>query len=83
MKTLRYREGNLVKPGILDKDGTIRDVSSLVHDWDNTTINIEKLESIKSVDLLDLPKVENINSIAPCVCKKNYGKVYMYRFKLF
>jgi hypothetical protein len=37
MKTLRYREGNLVKPGILDKDGIIRDASSLVHDWDSSS----------------------------------------------
>ena len=30
MKTLRYRIGNSVKPGILDIDGNIRDASSLV-----------------------------------------------------
>ena len=30
MKTLRYREANNVKPGILDKEGKIRDASSLV-----------------------------------------------------
>ena len=35
MKTLRYRIGNEVKPGILDQEGNIRDVSSLVKDWDN------------------------------------------------
>ena len=27
MKTLRYRIGNEVKPGILDQEGNIRDVS--------------------------------------------------------
>ena len=35
MKTLRYRIGNAVKPGILDNNGNVRDVSSLVKDWDN------------------------------------------------
>ena len=35
MKTLRYRIGNEVKPGILDQEGNIRDASSLVNDWDN------------------------------------------------
>ena len=74
MKTLRYREGNSVKPGILDHEGNIRNASSIVHDWDSTTITVEKLESIKNYDLLTLPKVENVESIAPCVCKKTMGK---------
>ena len=74
MKTLRYRKGNSVKPGILDNENNFRDASSLVHDWDDTTVTVEKLETIKSVDLNSLPKVENIDSIAPCVCKKSIGK---------
>ena len=74
MKTLRFRIGNLVKPGILDGEGNVRDASSLVHDWDSSTVTIEKLESIKSIDLLTLPEVEKVDSIAPCVCKKSIGK---------
>ena len=74
MKTLRYREGNSVKPGILDKEGKIRDVSSIVDDWDNTTVTVEKLHSIQSADLSSLPVVDNNVSIAPCVCKQSIGK---------
>ena len=74
MKTLRYREDNSVKPGILDKEGKIRDVSSIVNDWDNTTVTVEKLHSIQSEDLSLLPLVDNNVSIAPCVCKKSIGK---------
>ena len=74
MKTLRYREGNSVKPGILDKEGKTRDVSSIVDDWDNTTVTVEKLHSVQSVDLLSLPVVDNNVSIAPFVCKKSIGK---------
>ena len=74
MKTLRYREDNSVKPGILDKEGKIRDVSSIVDDWDNTTVTVEKLHSIQSADLSSLPVVDNNVSIAPCVCKKSIGK---------
>ena len=74
MKTLRYRNGNSVKPGILDNENNIRDASSLVHDWDDTTVTVEKLESIKSIDLNTLPKISNVDSIAPCVCKKSIGK---------
>ena len=74
MKTLRYRDGDSVKPGILDQDDKIRDASSLVYDWDSSTITVEKLESIKSVDLSTLPLVDKVDSIAPCVCKKTIGK---------
>ena len=74
MKTLRYRDGDSVKPGILDQDGIIRDASSLVHDWDSSTITVQKLESIKSIDLSTLPSVDKVDSIAPCVCKKTMGK---------
>ena len=74
MKTLRYREANNVKPGILDKEGKIRDASSLVKDWDNTSVTVDNLNSIKGRDLSLLPIVEKVDSIAPCVCKKSVGK---------
>ena len=74
MKTLRYRIGNEVKPGILDTEENIRDASSLVKDWDNETVTVEKLSSIMDRNLSDLPIVEKIDSIAPCVCKKSIGK---------
>ena len=75
MKTLRYRIGKEVKPGILDSDENIHDASSLVSDWDNENVTIEKLNEIKSMDLSSLPKVENFDGIAPCVCKKSVGKI--------
>tara|TARA_Y100000768_G_scaffold56953_1_gene38206 strand:+ start:132 stop:980 length:849 start_codon:yes stop_codon:yes gene_type:complete len=74
MKTLRYRIGNDVKPGIIDADGYIRDASSIVNDWDNENVTVEKLNEVKNVDLNSLPKVENNDGIAPCVCKKSIGK---------
>ena len=74
MKTLRYRIDDLVKPGILDSEENIRDASTLVHDWDNSTVTVEKLDSIKSSDIDLLPKVNSVDSIAPCVCKKSIGK---------
>ena len=74
MKTLRYREGNSVKPGIVDKEGKIRDASSIVDEWDHTTVTVEKLHSVQSVDLSSLPVVDDNVSIAPCVRKKSIGK---------
>ena len=74
MKTLRYRIGKEVKPGILDQDGKIRDASSLVKDWDNKNVTIDKLNEVKKADLESLPVVASHDGIAPCVCKKSVGK---------
>ena len=75
MKTLRYRIGKEVKPGILDSKENIRDASSLVSDWDNKNVTIEKLNEVKQVDLNSLPIVESYDCIAPCVCKESIGKI--------
>ena len=75
MKTLRYRIGKEVKPGILDSKENIRDASSLVSDWDNKNVTIEKLNEVKQVDLSSLPIVESHDSIAPCICKESIGKI--------
>ncbi len=75
MKTLRYRIGKDVKPGILDSEENIRDASSFVKDWDNKNVTIEKLNEVKQVDLSSLPIVESHDGIAPCVCKESIGKI--------
>ncbi len=75
MKTLRYRIGKDVKPGILDSEENIRDASSLVNDWDNKNVTIEKLNEVKQVDLSSLPIVKSHDSIAPCICKESIGKI--------
>ena len=74
MKTLRYRLGQVVKPGILDKDSNIRDASSLVSDWDNETVTVDNLNKLKNIDISSLPVIEKNDGIAPCICKKSVGK---------
>ena len=75
MKTLRYRIGQDVKPGILDSEENIRDASSLVNDWDNKNVTIERLNEVKLTDLNSLPIVQNYDGIAPCVSKESIGKI--------
>ena len=74
MKTLRYRIGNDVKPGILDTNGKIHDASSLVPDWDNENVTINKFNEVKNIEIDTLPIVEKYDGFAPCVCKKSVGK---------
>ena len=54
MKTLRYRQGNIVKPGILDQEGNILNADSLVSDWDNESLLVENLNAIMNKDLSDI-----------------------------
>ena len=75
MKILRFRIGKEVKPGLLDQEGNIRDASSLVNDWDNKNVTIERLNEVKLADLNSLPIVENHDGIAPCVSKESIGKI--------
>ena len=67
MKLLRYKEGDLVKPGILDKENKVRNVSSLVEDWSNLTISAENLDRINNSDLSSMPIVDEGFTFAPCI----------------
>ena len=67
MKLLRYIENSIIKPGILDENGRIRDASNLVSDWTGSTIDDEFLNKIKNADLSSLPSVDSSVKIAPCI----------------
>ena len=67
MKLLRFKDESHIKPGLLDSNNTIRDVSSVVKDWDNIGITNENLEKIKQIDISSLPQVNSDISFAPCV----------------
>jgi len=67
MKLLRYRDGNIVKPGILDNTGKIRDVSLVVKDWTGATISDETINRIKKNNINKFPVVNPNISLAPCV----------------
>lgn len=57
MKLLRFGELGLEKPGILDKDGVIRDASSIVADYSPETVSLELLSILRDIDPATLPAV--------------------------
>jgi len=67
MKLLRYGEVGAEKPGMLDDQGGIRDLSSIVDDISPAIIEAGELEQIASVDPTDLPRVEGNPRLGPCV----------------
>jgi 2-keto-4-pentenoate hydratase/2-oxohepta-3-ene-1,7-dioic acid hydratase in catechol pathway len=57
MKLVRYGEIGQEKPGVLDAQGNIRDLSAAVRDIDGSTIGEEALAKLRGLDVDTLPKV--------------------------
>jgi 2,4-diketo-3-deoxy-L-fuconate hydrolase len=67
MKLLRYGEAGREKPGILDNDGSIRDLSGVVSDIAGEALTEASLAKIRAADLSSLPKAPAGVRIGPCV----------------
>jgi 2-keto-4-pentenoate hydratase/2-oxohepta-3-ene-1,7-dioic acid hydratase in catechol pathway len=59
MKLLRYGEPGAEKPGILDNQGLIRDLSAMVKDVEGKVLEPKGLQLIKELDLDRLPVVKD------------------------
>jgi ureidoglycolate lyase len=73
MKLLRYGPSGQEKPGMLDADGAIRDLSCVVDDISAASIAGGALDKIAAVDPSSLPVVGGSPRIGACV--GNPGKV--------
>jgi 2-keto-4-pentenoate hydratase/2-oxohepta-3-ene-1,7-dioic acid hydratase in catechol pathway len=67
MKLLRYGPSGAEKPGLLDADGNIRDLSDKVADIGGSDISPEGLARLAAIDPASLPKVEGNPRLGPCV----------------
>jgi 2-keto-4-pentenoate hydratase/2-oxohepta-3-ene-1,7-dioic acid hydratase in catechol pathway len=67
MKLLRYGQAGSERPGILDVDGAIRDLSSIVDDVSGATLLPAALKKIAELDVSKLPMVKDCLRIGPCV----------------
>lgn len=67
MKILRFGAAGAEKPGLLDTDGTIRDLSGVVADITPETLANGAIAAIAAVDLATLPVVEAGVRIGPVV----------------
>ena len=67
MKLLRFGPKGREKPGILDHDGAIRDLSSVVSDISAETLAAGAIAKIRKVKPDSLPKVRKGVRIGPCV----------------
>jgi|RhiMethySRZTD1v2_1073278.scaffolds.fasta_scaffold07611_13 2-keto-4-pentenoate hydratase/2-oxohepta-3-ene-1,7-dioic acid hydratase in catechol pathway len=67
MKLLRFGRPGQERPGALDADGRIRDISSLVSDVAGEALLPASIEKLQRADLARLPVVDAGVRIGPCV----------------
>ena len=67
MKLLRYGPVGGEKPGLLDSDNVIRDLSGVIPDLGGDVLLPESLARLRQIDPATLPKVEGTPRIGPCV----------------
>jgi len=67
MKLLRYGPVGQERPGVLDAQNNIRDLSSVIADISGATLSAESLAKIAALDLESLPIVSQPVRFGPCV----------------
>jgi ureidoglycolate lyase len=67
MKLLRYGPKGQEKPGLLDNDGKIRDLSGVIADVSGSILSDESVAGLRSLDPAGLPLVSGERRLGPCV----------------
>ena len=67
MKLVRYGPAGKEKPGLIDADGMLRDLSKKVKDIDGATLAPAELAKLKKLDVKRLPLVKGKPRFGPCV----------------
>lgn len=67
MKLLRYGPVGAEKPGILDTDGVIRDLSAVLPDISGDALSDATFSKLRSIDLAILPAVYGDPRLGACV----------------
>lgn len=66
MKLVRYGQPGAEKPGLIDTDGTLRDLSAHVNDINGDTL-AHKMDLLRGLDPASLPVVDGTPRIGACV----------------
>ena len=72
MKLVRYGNKGAEKPGLIDADGRLRDLSSHVDDISGVTLSDANLDRLRALDTGTLPEVAGNPRLGVCVA--NIGK---------
>jgi 2,4-didehydro-3-deoxy-L-rhamnonate hydrolase len=67
VKLVRYGRPDKEKPGIIDHEGRVRDLSGVIHDIDGSSLNTKTLKRIAKIKTSRLPLVRGNPRLGPCV----------------
>ena len=67
MKLVRYGAEGQEKPGMIDADGNLRDLSAVVSDIDGAALSKASLAKLSALDVNDLPLVQGDQRFGACV----------------
>ena len=73
MKLLRHGPAGSEKPGVLDAEGNIRDLSAHISDLDGAALSDASIDKLRALDLSTLPQVDSGTRLGACVA--NVGKL--------
>ncbi|MET0606348.1 MAG: fumarylacetoacetate hydrolase family protein [Beijerinckiaceae bacterium] len=67
MKLVRFGRPGKEKPGAIDHEGRVRDLSGVIHDIDGETLNGKTLKRLSKIKTSRLPLVRGKPRLGPCV----------------
>lgn len=67
MKLVRYGKAGQEKPGLIDEDGILRDLSRKIGDVSGEFLSDKSLKMLRELDVKRLKKVEGRQRLGPCV----------------
>lgn len=65
MKLVRFGDAGAEKPGLVDADGALRDLSGILKDIDGTALGDDSLARLRALDASSLPKVSGTPRFGP------------------
>jgi 2,4-didehydro-3-deoxy-L-rhamnonate hydrolase len=69
LKLLRYGQPGAERPGLLDGNGNIRDLSAVIGDIDGGSLSSDALSAIRRLDVDRLPIVQGVQRLGSCVAR--------------
>jgi 2,4-diketo-3-deoxy-L-fuconate hydrolase len=67
VKLVRFGRPGKEKPGVIDHEGRVRDLSGVIHDIDGANLNAKTLKRLSKIKTSRLPLVRGAPRLGPCV----------------
>lgn len=69
MRLIRYGEPGTEKPGLLDAEDRIRDLSAIIDDIDQSSLSPQSIKALQDLDPTLLPLVNGLPRLGSCIAK--------------